>query len=247
MKIIGISYSEGSMDKNKGCEKASEAIVNELRRLRKEFGFELIKINNKNSDDLNKISHGDIYLGGDHSITYNTFSNFTNDFKNPGILVFDAHPDCYPSDDIKFIGHEDWLYFLINNGIIRKENVILVGIRAIDPKEKAFLDKNNIKNYSMKVLYNNIEEICDSVMEDCRKFDGLYLSIDIDVLDPAFAPGTGYLEPGGMSSSDLIYFISRLKLLKNLKCVDLVEVNPDKDVNNLTVKLGSKIISEFLR
>ncbi|MEM4368887.1 MAG: arginase family protein, partial [Candidatus Woesearchaeota archaeon] len=77
-----------------------------------------------------------------------------------------------------------------------------------------------------------------------QTFDGLYVSIDIDVVDPAFAPGTGYPEPGGFSSRDLIYFLQRLRLLKNFMALDVVEINPLKDVQDLTVKLGAKLLVE---
>ena len=83
------------------------------------------------------------------------------------------------------------------------------------------------------------------VMEKARKFENLYISLDIDSVDPAFAPGTGCIEPGGLASRELIYFIQRLKLLKNLRMMDIVEVNPKIDVNNMTSKLAAKVIGEF--
>ena len=89
------------------------------------------------------------------------------------------------------------------------------------------------------------EFVCDSVMEDVREFDGLYLSIDIDVLDPAFSPGTGYLEVGGMSLNQLLYFLRRIKKMKNLRRIDLVEINPEKDRDDLTINAGKKIIELF--
>ena len=83
-------------------------------------------------------------------------------------------------------------------------------------------------------------------MEQARNFSDLYISIDIDILDPAFAPGTGYIEPAGLSTRELIYLIQRIKLLKNIKKYDLVEVNPDKDINNMTSKVAAKIIKELI-
>ena len=71
------------------------------------------------------------------------------------------------------------------------------------------------------------------------------MSIDIDVLDPAYAPGVGFAEPGGFSSRELIYLVQRFKKLKNLKKVDIVEVNLDKDVNDMTVKMVAKLIWEL--
>ena len=76
----------------------------------------------------------------------------------------------------------------------------------------------------------------------------IYLSIDIDVLDPRFAPGVGYIEPGGMSSRQLLYFIQRLNLLKTLRVIDIVEINSEKDKkhDNMTVKIGAKLLAEFI-
>lgn len=97
----------------------------------------------------------------------------------------------------------------------------------------------------MKELAENIESSCDKIMEEIRKFDSVYVSIDIDAIDPAFAPGTGYIEPGGFTSRQFLYFIQRLKLLNNIKAFDLVEINPEKDLKGITVKLSAKIIGEL--
>jgi len=82
-------------------------------------------------------------------------------------------------------------------------------------------------------------------METARGWGAFYLSIDIDVIDPAFAPGTGFREPGGLTSREMIYFIQRLKRLKNLKMTDITEVNPSKDSADLTVKLAAKLVKEL--
>ena len=97
----------------------------------------------------------------------------------------------------------------------------------------------------MDVL-NELEEICDMIMERARQASGFYVSIDIDCVDPAFAPGTGYLEPGGLSSRELIYFIRRLSLLENFRGADIVEINPDKDINRITIKLGARLLAEMI-
>ena len=243
MKIIKIKDSEGSLGKNNGCEKAPEQIVKELKDIWLNEDFKLL---NYSEDECSKenIKDGFIYLGGDHSITYNIIKNLAKKSKNLGLISFDAHPDVYP--EFKFPTHGDWLYYLIEEGIIKKENVILLGIRAADKKEIEYLQKNNIKFYTARQLDLDRDNICDSIMEKTREFSDLYLSIDIDFLDPAFAPGTGYMEPGGSSTRDLLYFVQRLKLLKNLKAVDIVEVNPDKDHNNMTSKAAAKIIGELL-
>ena len=83
-------------------------------------------------------------------------------------------------------------------------------------------------------------------MELINKNKALYISVDIDVVDPAYAPGTGYLEPGGLSSRELLYMLHRFKKLRNFNYLDVVEINPGKDLNEITVKLGASIIREML-
>ena len=97
----------------------------------------------------------------------------------------------------------------------------------------------------MNLISQEKEEICDMIMEKARNSKCFYISIDIDAIDPAFAPGTGYPEPGGMSSRDLIYFLQRLLLLPNFKGGDIVEINPEIEQEK-TIKLGAKILSEML-
>jgi arginase len=120
-----------------------------------------------------------------------------------------------------------------------------VGIRNSDVLENEFLREKNIKVISMNQLLENLEETCEIIMEFSDKKE-LYLSLDIDVIDPAFAIGTGYKEPGGLTSREFIYIIQRLNKIKNLRAIDLVEINPDKDRDNLTIKLGAKILAEII-
>jgi agmatinase len=82
-------------------------------------------------------------------------------------------------------------------------------------------------------------------MSVARQWPKAYLSIDIDVLDPAFAPGTGYAEPGGLTTREMVYMLQRLKLLRNIGMADLVEVNPEKDIQGMTAKAASKLIIEL--
>ncbi len=253
MKIVKVSSSLGGLTK-KGSEKAPDLIVKEIKNFflnedgsSAQFDIENVDVDMQDIEETNRriaLKEGDIFIGGDHSITYPCFSNFAKKFKNPGLIVFDSHPDCV--NDFKPPTHEDYLRVLIKEGTLKKENVILVGIRDWDKSEFYFLKDNKIKFFTLKQLFNDVENICDIVMELAREFDGLYLSLDVDVVDPSMAPGTGHLEPGGLTSREFIYFIQRLKLLKNLKRVDLVEVDPDKDINNITVRLAAKIVAELI-
>ena len=245
MILAKIPYSEGSLDRNIGCEKAPNKIIELLKEMwsnedHKNPTFKIEEF----SDFKNQIKQkADIFLGGDHSITYWIFKEFFKNSDNPGIIIFDAHPDLFK--EFEHPTHGDWLYHLIKEKIINPDNIILIGLRNSHPKEIDYIKKKKIKFFTAEKLYGNMEDICDSVMEIARGFDSIYLSLDIDVLDPAFAPATGYLEPGGLSTRELLYFIKRLKLLKKLKKIDLVEINPDKDINEMTSKLGAKIIKEL--
>ena len=91
----------------------------------------------------------------------------------------------------------------------------------------------------------DFQEICDIVMELSRQYQ-IYLSIDVDVVDSAFVPGTYRRESGGFTSRQLLYFIQRLNILKNLRAIDINEINPDLDTNSVTVDLGVKILLEVL-
>ena len=182
-------------------------------------------------------------LGGDHSITFSGFKAFAEGFDNPGLVVFDAHPDCV--NNFEPPTHEDYLKVLIEKGVLKKENVIIVGLRNWHKEEYAFLKQNRIKFYSMKeISQEGVREVSEAIMSVAKNFDGLYVSMDIDAVDPSSAPGTGYMEPGGLSSREILYFLHRLKLLRNLKMLDLVEINPLKDVNEMTVSLGAKLVVE---
>jgi arginase family enzyme len=141
--------------------------------------------------------------------------------------------------------HEEWLRKLVDNGF-SGNRVVLISARDLWQEEIDFIKENDIIWIKMDVLTEDIEGVCDMVMERARQSSGFYISIDIDCVDPCHAPGTGYLEPGGMSSRDLIYFIKRLVLLKNFRGADIVEINPDKDFNGMTVKLGAKLLAEMI-
>ena len=188
-----------------------------------------------------------LFLGGDHSVSYpltRSFFDYTqNAGREPAIIIFDAHPDLMEPVDQKIPTHEEWLRSLVNDGFDPK-NILIVGIRNADPSEIQFLNEVGIKRMTINEMMFNMEEKTDAIMEFGYNKD-VYLSIDIDVVDPAFAPGTGYCEPGGFTSREFLYIIQRMNKMKNLKAVDLVEVNPTKDVHDVTSQLAAKIVSEL--
>ena len=254
MKIFKLPVSSGGLDKT-GQEKAPEKIIyfldNEIW-LNEQYSkpvYETINLDfsGKTGFDeidsyiLENIETNSVYLGGDHSITYSCFKKFSQEHENPCLIVFDAHPDLYSQYD--FPTHGDWLKHLIEQKLVKPENIFLIGLRAFSKEEHEYVKKHNIKYIHMKDFSLND---CEKMIKFANSFDAVYLSIDIDVIDPGFAPAAGYLEPGGMTPRQLLHFVQALKNLNNLKAIDLVEIMPDKDFNDMTSKLGAKILGELL-
>jgi len=263
VKVPGIN-GEG---KTNGCEKAGNAILKSMKEIFSNeqgilidsnlFDLEEIHLDNSNLKITNKLIYENayetfetepktIYLGGDHSISYSLAKSFfdycKNENKESCLIVFDAHPDLMPS--AKEPTHREWLRKLIEEGF-PKENILLVGLRNSEKEEIKFLKEKRIHQIGFNSIVEDIDNIADTIMEFANSRQ-VYVSIDIDVIDPAFAPATGSPEPGGLSSRDFIYLIQRINKMKNLRAVDIVEINPEKKGGEETVKLGAKILSELL-
>lgn len=267
MQIIKVPGING-LGKTHGCERAGNAILSSLKEIYSNeqgkpidanlLDLEEIHLDNKDLDMTNKLIYENsleaydkekvIFLGGDHSISYSTTKAFMehcrNNGKVPCLIVFDSHPDCMPAN--KNPTHEEWLRALVECGF-KAENILIVGLRNSDIEELNYIRKKGIRTMSLNEIATDIENACDTLMEFASGKE-LYVSLDIDVVDPAYAPATGYKEPGGLTSRQLIYMISRINKMKNLRAVDIVEINPEKDKEHggMTVKLGAKILSELM-
>lgn len=264
MKIVNVPGING-LCKTIGCDKAYNSIIEAMKNIHsneegKSIDVNLlnlgkININYDNVEESNDLIYDKafglldektFFVGGDHSISYPLARAFFDKCevsgKEPCLIVMDAHPDCM--EPMKEPTHEEWLRKLIEDGF-PPQNILLVGVRNIWKDELAFLKEKKVRVITMNRLLIDLENVSDAIMEFSNGKE-LYLSIDIDVVDPVFAPGTGYKEIGGFTSRQFIYLISRIKKMKNLRAVDLVEINPEKDENDITVKLGAKIISEFV-
>jgi len=257
-KVPGIN----GLGKTKGCDLAPNEILESLKEIRsneslrsvspENLKIEEIKLDMENIANQEKLIYDNamklfnlkdkiVFLGGDHSISFPLCKAFLDNFQDCCLIVFDAHPDLM--EPMKEPSHEEWLRALISSGF-PPENIMLVGARNFDIEETRFLKENKIKMININSLLLNLHDVSDTIMEFSNG-KNLYVSLDIDFIDPAFAPGTGYNEPGGVSSREAIYIFSRLALLKNLKALDIVEVNPSKD-NGITTKLAAKMLGEFL-
>jgi len=176
-------------------------------------------------------------LGGEHSITYGTYTSFP---KETGYIVFDAHYDLRDEfADIK-LSHASYLRRIIEER--GSENILHVGARAFVQEELEFLTENKIKTISDREVRDGKGP--QLIKDYVSTFDTIYSSFDLDVLDPAFAPGVGNPEAEGITSRELFDMIRSLKETK-VTGVDIVELNPYHD-NGATASLAAKIISTMI-
>jgi len=176
-------------------------------------------------------------LGGEHSLTFGSFMSFP---KETGYVVFDAHYDLRDEyADVK-LSHAAYLRRIIEKR--GAENILHVGARAFVKEELEFLTENNIKTISDRQVREGKGP--QMLKEFASSFDSLYTSFDLDVLDPAFAPGVGNPEAAGMTSRELFDLIYSLEN-KKITGVDIVELNPQFD-NGATASIAAKIMSTLI-
>jgi len=178
-----------------------------------------------------------IILGGEHLITLGSFTCFP---KDTGYVVFDAHYDLRDQyADIK-LSHAAYLRRIVEER--GSENIVHVGARAFVKEELAFLKEHNIAAVSDKEISNgNGPKLLKDITST---FDRVYLSVDLDVLDPAFAPGVGNPEAVGISSRELYDMITTLQN-KKIVAADVVELNPTYD-NGSTASMAAKMIATII-
>jgi len=261
MQIIKVRLV--SSENEKGCENAPNEILKNLKEIEcsengkpiefDKISFEEIHINLNDLDETDYLifenskeafarNFKTFFIGGDHSIDYPIVKAFCKTEKNPLLIVFDAHVDC----DSKKPPNRNWLKKLIIDSEISSRKVVLISSRNLSLDEISFIKEAEITWIKMEILQENIDEVCDIVMERARSASGFYVSVDMDCADPSFVPGTSDLEPGGLTSRELVYFLKRLSLLENFKGADIVEVNPDKDSNEITTKLAARLLAEMI-
>jgi len=176
-------------------------------------------------------------LGGEHSLTFGSFMSFP---KETGYVVFDAHYDLRDEyADVK-LSHAAYLRRIVEKR--GAENILHVGARAFVKEELEFLTENNIKTISDRQVREGKGP--QMLKEFASSFDSLYTSFDLDVLDPAFAPGVGNPEAAGMTSRELFDLIYSLEN-KKITGVDIVELNPQYD-NGSTASIAAKIMSTLI-
>lgn len=188
-----------------------------------------------------------IFLGGDHSVTYVTLKALEETSEGVwGLVYFDAHPDLYDRYEGDLYSHACTVKRIVDDDIVDPKHIVQVGIRAATAEQLNYAKSKDITIFSTAdVCKRNPLEVSSIITKILCDVDNIYVSFDIDVLDPAFAPGVGNPEGGGVSLRNLIDLIHGLRRL-NMKAFDLVEVNPDYDCAGVTFYSVSKLMREML-
>jgi agmatinase len=171
-------------------------------------------------------------LGGDHSITYPIIRAVSKRHPSLSILHFDAHPDLYDEFQGNRYSHASPFARIMEEGLV--ERLVQVGIRTINGHQREQAARFGVEIYEMKDWRDDLD----------FKFETpVYISVDMDGLDPAYAPGVSHREPGGLSTRQVIDLIHRVK--QPVVGADIVEYNPRMDVSNLTAMVCAKILKEI--
>jgi agmatinase len=192
-------------------------------------------------------------LGGDHSITYPSASAVAEAIGKGkvGVVHFDAHADTAPDEWGVLLGHGTPIRRLIEDGAIPGPSFVQVGLRGYwpPPEVVSWMHAQGLRWHLMdEIDRRGFDAVLDEAI--AQALDGpeaIYLSIDVDVLDPAFAPGTGTPEPGGLTSRELLRAVRRVARETRLVGLDVVEVAPAYDgPGAITAEVAHRIILEAL-
>ena len=191
--------------------------------------FDIEKITKNHLDQNAKI----LTLGGDHSITFPIIKAFSERYPKLDILHIDAHCDLYDSYEGDKFSHACPFARIMENGLAIQ--LIQVGIRTLNKHQADQAEKYGVEIHQMKSLD----------LSTIPKFKNpLYISLDMDGFDPAFAPGVSHHEPGGLTSRQVINLIQSIDA--EIIGADIVEYNPTRDFQEMTAFLAAKMMKELL-
>jgi formimidoylglutamase len=193
-----------------------------------------------------------IVLGGDHSITWPS-ATAVAEVRRPGsigVVHFDAHADTAPEDWGQLAGHGTPMRRLIESGAVKGRNFVQVGLRGYWPPVSVFrwMQEQGMRWHFMREIEERGSEavIADAIAEALDGPDTIYLSLDIDVIDPGLAPGTGTPEPGGMLTREVLRAIRQIVGSVELAGMDVVEVSPPYDHAETTAMAANRAVLEAI-
>jgi len=174
-----------------------------------------------------------VALGGDHSISYPLVRAHADRHTGINILHLDAHPDLYDELDGNRFSHGCPFARIMEEG--RAERMVSIGIRTANAHQRLQAERFGVETFG-------VTDDWTAVLASLRP--PLYLSVDLDVLDPAFAPGISHYEPGGLSTRDVLKIIHALPVPPT--GADIVELNPDRDRHGVTAMVAAKLLKEIV-
>lgn len=196
-----------------------------------------------------------ITIGGDHAISWGSISGVLKHNPEVGIIYLDAHGDCNISErSASHHIHGMHMAYLMGFGedkyvgrytenLLPVENILYVGARSLDPYEIELINKHGISRITCDVINSTTLEALDIISDFMSRFKQIHVSLDIDVLDPSIAPGTGVPEVGGITEEALHEVLDFILTKSNqVKSLDLVEYNPLLDMEKRTDIVVQKLV-----
>jgi arginase len=177
--------------------------------------------------------HRPICLGGDHSVAYPILRAVGTRYPNLTIVQFDAHPDLYDEFQGSRFSHACPFARIMEERLAKK--LIQIGIRTMVPHQRQQAERFGVEVLGMHQL---------PALHALELAGPVYISFDLDVLDPAFAPGISHREPGGMSVREAINHLHAIT--GNIVGADIVEYNPRQDISQLTAMVAGRILKEIM-
>ena len=193
-----------------------------------------------------------VILGGDHTVALPDVTGVAHHvgWGKVSVIHFDAHADTGDTQFGALHGHGTPMRRLIESGATRGDRFLQIGLRGYwpEPATLAWMQAQGMRSFEMaEVVARGLEAVLDHAMEialdDC---DAVFLSVDVDVVDPGMAPGTGTPEPGGLTSRQLLDAVRRLAMSLPLAGIDVVEVSPPYDQAEVTAYLANRVVLEAL-
>ena len=239
-------------------------VKNEIRDDRNVMINEIARISNELCEIVEasiRKEYIPVILGGDHSASIGSIAGAAKSVKNLGLLWLDCHPDVNtPQSSMTGNVHGMTVAISLGTGYpvlvncgdfspkLQPQNICMLGTKDIDSGERKYIFENKIKMFTIfDIVKYGIVHIMNMAFEEIFKdCDGIHLSFDVDVLDPLIAPGTGIASKGGLNYREIAYIMNYIGHLNIVRSIDIIEINPLRDVRNQTSELAIELLLSAL-
>ncbi len=217
------------------------------------------KVIAKHQNRIIQLNETPLFIAGDHSAVIGSISGTSVHYKDLGLIWIDAHPDIntdattvtgnihgMPVAALLGMGEKSLTNILTSEPKLKPENIVMIGVRDIDPPEQVFMDQLNIKYYTY-------DDVCHIGLDQCIKetltylshCDGVHISFDIDSMDPAIMPGVSVPVPNGFQVPDVYHMIHAFLTQLPVAAIDIVEYNMVHDKDHVTANFLLDIIKHI--